>query len=180
MAGKTLTVEVDNARNAPLFFGPLQSRVRGRFDARRAADNDSGADALKRTFPDPIPGQRIRLDLANGSAEIIEPLNDPEFQHIREMLEKRGHRIGQGRQIDSVDVATFAYWIGRSVEAGHCRIIDGELPKSLPGEPQRSFLTRRQPSETDRLADALDRQTEAFTRLADLMAKVIARDKANS
>ena len=93
---EALVVEVDDPRNRDLHFRPLGQRVRGTFDASRAARFNVDAARLMTEYPQPIPGQRIGL--AGDEGFILEPLHGEQHAAIREKLEKKGFGLGPERQ----------------------------------------------------------------------------------
>lgn len=173
-SANAIEIEVNDDHNGSLHFAPLQTRIRGRFDSSRLLKHDDGAGAIARQWDTPIPGQRLRLNVDDGTAEIVEPLNDDEHAGLREKIQAKGHRIAKGQSFSSVDVVTWAFWMRRAVESGSAQLVSGTFPKDLPGKPRTSFITSVN-SEADpitKLAEAFDRQTEMLGKvLAALAAK---------
>lgn len=159
-----LEVEIDDQRNRNLFFAPLQRKLRGRFDINRIAEPRARLKASE--WPDPIPGLRVFLDLDKAEAYISDPLHEAEFAHIRERIEARGAKPApQCETFNGVDVATWAFHLGRAVQAGAARIVSGAVPDELPGEPQREFITRRAADPMTELASAIREQTKVLAEL---------------
>ena len=73
-------IEIDGPRNESCVFRPLQRRIRGRFDLRRVAEPK--AMLLHPQHPDPIPGQRLRLNIAAGTAVRFEPGDEREVELV--------------------------------------------------------------------------------------------------
>ena len=158
-----IEVEIDAPNNANLYFGPTQSRVRGRFDVRRIAEPE--AAKLINRWPDPIPGQRIALDPATGEGEIVEPLYSPEHAALREKIAARGCKLEAERQVFTADAATWLYWIAGAIEAGLAKLVRGSLPAELPGKPQTRFHSVAHVDPIDRLAAAMEKQNEMLAEL---------------
>jgi hypothetical protein len=57
-----------------------------------------------------------------------------------------------------------------AVAGGLATVTAGELPDDIGGEPQTDFITKRKPSAVERLAVALERQTEVFTALLNKLS----------
>ncbi|MDZ4688502.1 MAG: hypothetical protein SH850_25795 [Planctomycetaceae bacterium] len=170
-AANVVEVEIDGPQNQGLMFGPLQRRLRGRFDSSRLLRMDDGAAGVAREWPEPIPGQRLRLDL-DGAAAVVEPLHDAEHATIKEKLNKRGSTFAPAVEtIATVHVPTWVYWLRRAVEAGHARIVSGQLPEKLTGAPQLNFLTPAVADPVDKLTAALDRQSALLEQLLTALAQ---------
>lgn len=166
----TITIEATGPQNACLFFAPLKRAIRGRFDALRATRYDAGAVKLLTEWPQPVPGQRLRLNLDTGEASVIEPLHEAEFAAIRAKIERTG-RLEPSAQPTPAHVPTWLYWMKRAVESGMAVVVEGKLPDEIDGEPQLSFFSRPRVSETARLAKAIESQTETLNKLlAELLA----------
>lgn len=159
-------------RNCNFTFMPLGKRIRGRFDVTRAIQTDGEAARLLKSWPEPIPGQVIGIDVESGLGYLREPLHDPEFAAIREKIEKTGQKLEPERQtFPNRHLPTWLHWLKRAVECGAAKLVRGTLPETIDGEPEyttpfaRSMQTRKDP--TTRLAEAMERQ-------GDLLAKVLA------
>ena len=158
-----IEVEIDAARNESLRFRPLQRTVRGRFDLNRVAEPQARLQSA--AWPVPIPGQRLGIDAA-GSGYLLEPLHDTANASIREKIEKAGMRLEpELTEFPDIDSPTWLYWIKRAVESGIARVISGNLPKTFEGKPKKSFLIAESPKTTDRLAEAIEKQTAALEKL---------------
>lgn len=169
-----LEIEIDGLQNQCHYFRPIARRLRGRFDLHRAVKRDKDAAGLLTSWPEPIPGQRLQLNLETGEAAIIEPLYEPEFAVLREKIEQRA-KLGPEREpLGVVDVPTWLYWLAGAVEGGSARIVSGTLPAKIEGKPRLRFHSTEQPNPLDRLAAAFERQAEAFERQSELLAKLVA------
>ena len=155
-------VEVDTPDNGSLHFRPLQRRVRGRFDVGRLPE----PGRLLREWPEGIPGQRIGIDPASGEGFILEPLHDEPA--LKEKAEALGKLEPARQTFAGVDPVTWLHWIKLAVESGLARVVEGTLPDKIDGEPQTQFVTQPVPDPIDRLAAAMEKQTE-------MLGKVLAK-----
>lgn len=158
---QTLEIEFDGPKNQSVYFTPIQKRVRGRFDAHRVVDGGR----LLRDFPEPVPGQRLQLDLGTGEAAIFEPLHDHEFIAIRERIEESGRKLPEQYERVKADVATWVYWLRGLVDTGLAKVVVGELPAKVEGVPRTRFHSTEQPDPIDRLATAIEKQSEMLGRM---------------
>lgn len=167
-----LEVEVDSPRNDSLHFLPASKRVRGRFDLGRACKTSGAAGKLMNDWPDPIPGQRIGINLRTHEGYIAEPLHEAEHLANRQRIEERKMRLPAERQsFNNCHLPTWLYWLKRAVEAGLARVVKGELPETIEGEPRKSFHMTHQPDQSKLLTDAINRQTEALVKQGELLAQ---------
>ena len=166
-----IEVEIDGPQNQALYFRPLQRRVRGRFDLHRVKEPNAGK--LLGTWPDPIPGQRLALNVDTGEAAIVEPLYEPQYAAIRERIEAQGRKLGPERESFKVDVPTWAYWLQSAVSSGVARVTAGTLPESIEGMPRLRFHSAEQPDPIDRLTTAIERQCELQAETLKLLAKLV-------
>lgn len=166
---QTVEIEIDGSHNEHLHFRPLQRSVRGRFDFNRIGEPMARIKATE--WPLPIPSQRIGIE-ANGTGYIIEPLHDAEHAPIREKIEKTGKKLEPALQsFDNIHVPSWMYWIQRAVESGIARVVSGKLPAKIEGTPKKSFIfAEPEPSTTDKLTAAIDRQTAVFEKLISVLA----------
>lgn len=165
-AGNLLEIEIGDQRNRNLFFQPLQRKLRGRFDLNRCCEPLARVKAGE--WSEPIPGQRLVVDLETGETAIVEPLYDPAHAPLRERIEARGMKLPPERErFEKVCLATWLFYIARAVKAGKAVILRGEIPAELPGEPTRHFATRPIVDPVERLAAAMEKQNE-------LLAQIIA------
>lgn len=161
VADGVVAVEIDGPLNEAHYFRPLGRRLRGRFDAHRVA-GDTGR--LVQRWPDPIPGQRIGVDVAAGEGFIEESLHDPQHAAVKSKAEKVG-AVGPPREtFAGVHVPTWLFWLRQAVEAGIARIVQGTLPEKIEGA-QTEFITQRQTDPVERLAVAMERQNELLLKL---------------
>lgn len=166
-------IEVDGPQNERLSFLPLQRRVRGRFDYMRV--RESKAHTRITEFPKGIPGQRLRLNLATGEASLVEPLQDREHSTIANHLRKEGFEIPESETFKVVDVATWAFHMGRAVEAGIAKVTLGSMPSTLPGKPKTRFFSNTHVGAQEQLTEALHAQAAAFVKLAEAIAQLAAK-----
>lgn len=173
-----LEIEIDTARNGSLHFRPMERRIRGRLDLNRVAEPT--AKMKTNEFPLPIPGQRIRLDMNNRRAELIEPLRHEEHLVTRERIEKKGYRIApESEAFEDVDLPTWLYWMKRAVTSGYARLVAGVLPDKIAGEPRKEFFFKKEPGTQDRLADAIDSLAAATSAQTKLLAELVKSLKQN-
>ena len=158
-----IELEFDAPNNGSFHFRPAMRTIRGRFDVAKMPD----AGPLRRMFPKPIPGQRLGFDFNAGECYVREPLHSPENATIRKEAE-RHWSIEDERQVLPVDAATFVYWTKEAIKRGHLRIVEGQYPKQVAGEPQKHFRHAPEQSEIAQL-------TSEFRRLGDMLEKVLAK-----
>jgi hypothetical protein len=167
-----LEVEVDGGDyNRDLFFPPLGRRVRGRMDAARAVKHDKEATGLISMWPQTVPGMRLGINADTGEGYLAEPLHADEYTVTREVIANRKLKLEPAVKIFPADKPTWLYWLKLAVDSGAARVTAGALPKTIEGEPKTAFVVQRQKSTTDRLTDAIDRQTAMFEKLVDALAK---------
>jgi len=161
----TIEIEIDGKRNEAFHFRPLGRNVRGRFDLTR--ETEPLAMMKRNEYPLPIPSQRLGLDLESGEGYVAEPLHDIEHTAVRDVIERRGFKLPVDREaFAAVHVPTWLFWIRRAVESGLARVVKGELPATIEGEPQKSFITKQpEPKTDDRLVAAIERQNELMAAL---------------
>jgi hypothetical protein len=138
-----IEIECDTPRNSQLHFLPIGSNVRGRFDYSRDTEPQSRVAGID--YPEPIPGQRLGLDLDALEGYIAEPLHDKAYAKLRAVVERKGFSLPKEKEVfklSKADVPTWLYWMKRSVEGGDCKLLRGKLPERVEGEPQKSFITK--------------------------------------
>lgn len=162
-----LEIEIDGPHNEQLHFRPLRRSIRGRFEWARV--NEPQARIKAATEPPVIPGQRIGWD--GAKLYVADGLHDAQHAAVKERIERQGYRLPPAREEFDVDEATALYWIARAVESGFARVVSGKLPAKLTGEPQKDFLLKREPSQTDRLTAAIERQNNLMAQLLERLAK---------
>jgi hypothetical protein len=132
-----VVLEIDTPTNGNLFFYPIGRAVRGRFVWQRIGE-PLAAVAAKNWGGD-IPGQLI--ELAGNDGAILEPLHGPDYAAMREKIAESGKALPPEREdFPGVDRNTWLYWLGRLVEAGQARVIEGELPAVDPSKAKRDFF----------------------------------------
>lgn len=169
MKSSLLEVEVDSSKNHDLFFGPLNRRIRGGYDVKRAAQHDKDAVSLMTLWPEPIPGQRLALNAETKQAHLIEPLHEDRYTAIREKIVDRKVARLEPHETTyaNVDVATWLHHIKCAVEAGVAKVISGELPEVIEGNPRKWFRGEERKGESACLAEAIEKQTAAAERQAE-------------
>jgi hypothetical protein len=167
-------IAIDTPTNGSLHFRPLNMRVRGAFEYRRIKEPLAMQKA--NAWPAKIPGQRlgIEIDPATGvvTGYIAEPLAAPEFELTREQIKtKLRQQVGPARQdFANVHAPSWLHFMKSAVAGGLATVTAGELPEDIGGEPQTDFITKRKPSAVERLAVALEKQTEVFTALLNKLS----------
>lgn len=160
-AQEPVVVEVDGPCNEAWLFSPLQRRIRGHFDPHRLAE----PGRLARDFPAGIPGEKLEVDFSTGTVTLVEPLHGPECAATRERIAARGMKLQPERQeLGTVDSPTLSHWLRRGIETGIVRLVSGSVP-DVDGKPRTGFLTTPQANPLDRLAAALEKQSEMIGRL---------------
>lgn len=171
-------VEIDGPHNEACIFRPLQRRIRGRFELRRIAE--PLAMTKHTEHPDPIPGQRLRLNIDTGLAELIEPLRMPEFAAIRQRYEfnERGEKtatFAEDEAFENVDVPTWLYWMKAEKEAGNAKLLAGTLPDKIEGKIRRSFYTTPPENHETTVADAMTKMADAMAANTAVMTELLKR-----
>ena len=159
-------LEVDGGRNDAFYLPPLGERLRGRFDPLRMTD----PGPLRQRFPQPIPGQRIGLDVRARKAYVLEPLHDDENATVREQVEKVGKLPPPVKEIEGIDPATWIAWLRWGLEAGVLRVVEGKMP-TVEGTPRVRFVGVDQPDPIDRLVHALEDQAALLRQLLRKVAE---------
>jgi hypothetical protein len=166
---KSVEIEIDGQHNEALHFRPLQRNIRGRFDLMRIGEPMAKVKASE--WPVPIPSQRLGID-RDGTGYILEPLHEAEFAPLREKIEGQGMRLEPKLQeFDGVHLPSWLFWIKRAVESGLAKIVNGELPLTIEGEPVKNFVIgKREDSPVDKLTAAIERQNVLFEKLLARLA----------
>jgi hypothetical protein len=150
MTESLIEVEIDVKRNRNLYFAPLDRAVRSRFDWRRVADKH-GAELRDLWGEEPIPGQRLTLDITRAEGAIVEPLQDR--SEYKKRIEARDQTLPPARQtFPNVQVNEWLYWLKAAVHAGDAHLLRGVLPESVDYTPKRFGDS---PSANERLTEAL-------------------------
>lgn len=163
-----LTFEGTN-RNA--FFPPIGKAVRSTFDVSKIPDTHGSNIALN--WPIPIAGQTLRLDVKERIGHLHECLRDPEHQAEKDLVTKRGYDLPGDETYANVHVATWLFHMKRLVDAGEATVTEGTMPDKI-GRPLDCFITtEKSPTEKsmDRLAMAIDRQSEVFEAVLEKLGK---------
>src|SRR4051794_5389562 len=114
---KMLEVEIIGPRNESLMFRPNGRIVRGRFDLN--LETEPLARMKVAEWPEPIPGQRIGIDVETREGFIAEPLHEPAHSAIRDKITARGQQLPPAREVfRDVDPSTWLYWLKTAVERG--------------------------------------------------------------
>ena len=178
MKSELLEVEIDSARpaNANLHFLPLRRSVRGRFELSRVcephAHNPSGPLA------EPVPGQVIGINFKTGCGYIREPLRHADHEEMRERLAKSALRSPKRREeFATIDLPTWLHWLKRTVESGVAKIIVGELPATIEGEPKLDFIRPRRKDPRDKMLDRLASVVEEQSKQIDKLIQAVAAKK---
>ena len=165
-ASKEVLVEICNEHCRNVYFAPLDRVVRGSFDVQKVARNNANAVSLLNSFPQAIPGQRIRLDMEHAEGSIEEPLHHEQHRATVEQLKKRNLRLCPEREtFDSVDVASWLYHMRTAVNSGAAKVLEGEFPVGKIEGARESFVTQPAQDPIDRLTKAIESQTAAFERM---------------
>lgn len=171
-------IEIDGPRNENCIFRPLKQKLRGRFDLNRIAE--PRARMLAVTIPEPIPGQRLRVDLLTKKVSIVEPLQTDEFAAIRERYERdeSGAKVctfAPAEQFVELDVATALYWMQAEVKAGTARLTRGQFPEKLPGEPRKRFYSAETVNTNANLATAIDAMANTQVKMLEVLERLTAK-----
>ncbi len=155
-----LEIECDMANNGSLLLH--DTPLRGRWEWPRIKER--GAAHL---FSEPmIPGQILGFDFETGEAYLREPLHEDQHRAAREKLAKV-MAIGPAvKPLGKKHPATMHYWIKEAIDSKCVRIVKGELPPKVDGEPQLLF---KRPGN-----DRIDALADAVTKMADSVNKLIA------
>lgn len=169
MRDNILEVEIDNEKDSNLFFPPVGQPIRGRLDFMRLVRRQPNAIQLTIPFPDGVPGQRLRVDLASGACSIVEPLHEAKWANCKAELETRSLPIPPAtEEFPAACVPDWLWAIQRALRDGYCRIVRGELPKDLGVETPRYEAKDPGEDRIDRLCNLietlLDRLVPAGTR----------------
>lgn len=170
-----LEVEIDSINNRDLFFDPLRRVLRGKFDVHRCTEQN--AMTLTQRYPPTIPGTRVQIDVAAGTAEIVEPLHRPEYAQVRDRITKQAKSLPPEReQFDISDpnvLASWVYWLKRGIAAKAATLVSGQFPENLPGTPKTHYIRRERKNDSAVLADAIREQTAAQERQTAVMLKLV-------
>jgi len=170
-ATNIVEIEAADPQGRRLYFLPLQRRLRGEFNYNMPAEPLAKMHINR--IPETVPGQRLALDVDSATAWISEPLREPEHAVLAEKLRDRYKCTfaPEREELKDVDVPTFLYWMRRAVESGSARLVRGELPEKINGEPRKSFFSNASEDSSTKLADAIEKQTTVLTQLVRMLAK---------
>jgi predicted YcjX-like family ATPase len=80
------------------------------------------------------------------------------------------------QEYKNVDLATWYFWLKQAVETGLATVVKGKLPAKIDGTPRLDFIIGKpEPTATDKLTATLEKQAEAFNRLASAIEKLAAK-----
>lgn len=162
-----ITIEIDGPKNQRLGFLPLMRPIRGAYDMSRSASPAERAKAA--TGPGPIPGQRIGL--SDGVGFIEEPLHYAEHEPLAERIKAKGFRLPpKVEEFTDIDENTWAYHLRKAVDSGLGRIVAGKFSKIDDDAAKKSFVLAERETKSDKLAAAIDRQTDVFEKLLAKMS----------
>jgi hypothetical protein len=130
------TLEVDDRRNGPVLFGPLQETLRGRYEWQnwpRGTTSERGLASVPN-----LPGLYITVDPAKRTAKVEDPLA---FRENAELLRTAqpayeaviGHSFIPRPSIDRRfktrdELATWLYWCRRLLDDNLARLVKGQVP----------------------------------------------------
>ena len=148
-----VTVEVASALNSNLWFRPCERILRGRF-AIENVPHGSTPDELAQIFRgNPLPGLYITVDPSRRTAEVRDPMGDPQRKdQLAEVVrrikaarvvmawneEPTFEKTDRRENLSDTDIKTWLYWMRRAVDSGHAEVVHGSLPRlveimKLPG-----------------------------------------------
>ncbi len=177
MKNELLELEIDTPQNGPVYFGPLGRRLRGRFDSLRAARHDKDAAVLLNEYPQPIPGQRLVINVDTGECCVVEPLHEEAYAAIRSKIEKAKMELEPARQsVASPHLPTWLHWARRLVQGGSAKVLRGMLPDDNGGDPQVAFspVGPSKPGPMAQMAKLIERQSAALERQAAAFEKLVS------
>lgn len=174
VATKSLVVvEFGDDRGRNIYFPPLDRRMRGRFDAVKLAQFDKDAGELVSQWPEPLAGQQIAIDSESGEVAVLEPLHANLKATAK--LKQRGLSLAPAHEPVNCDVPTALHYAAEAIKAGQAIIVSGTLPQYDAAAVRHDFIVKPQANPQDKLAAAIDAQTTAFNRLADVLEKALAK-----
>lgn len=146
-------IKVDGKHNECLVFAPLQRRIRGEFDLNR--ETEPMAQLLRNQWANPLPGQVIGVDPINRVGYIYDAV--AEHAPSRAKIEAKGWAVPPVREeFLDIDVATWVHHMAAAIDGGLAHTVKGVKPV-VEGKPRLSFHTTPAESDSDRLADAINR-----------------------
>jgi hypothetical protein len=167
-----LVVEFGDSHCRNVFFPPLDRRMRGRFDPTLAVKHDRDAGELVSQYPDGIAGQQLEINTQSGEVAVLEPLHA--FPAIEQRLKQRGLRLAPARQVANCDLETALWYASEAVKAGQAKVVSGKFPELIDENKVRKDLFIKPPvNQAATLQKAIENQTAAFTRLADVLERAL-------
>ncbi len=157
MSSKIFEIEIASERNHSYSFAPTLEVLRGRWASANVAHLEPGAVLRQVHQAAPIiPGMRVRVDVANRTLTVYDPLKETEegqkiwarisaiFEQNEEVFGADIKPVDSSRVEFSVDaVKEWLYWMRRAINAGHAIKTpeSSEIPtleevKKLPGKRQ--------------------------------------------
>jgi len=170
--GNVLECEAVSPNGRRLFFRPIGRPIRGRMDF--STTRTKRAFQLQESWPEPVPGQILGINLDTGEKYVREPLHDNEQTNNRQRVLGRGLALPPERvPFESESLATWVYWLARAIESGDLRIVSGKLPSadSLDGEPRKHFITEPPQDKTADMMGALTKAIETNTKIVRAFLK---------
>jgi hypothetical protein len=140
-------------------------------DMARAVKHDKEASGLISVWPQTVPGMRLGVDADTGEGYLAEPLYSDEYIVTREVIAGRRLKLEPALKTFPADKPTWLFWLKLAVDSGAARVTAGALPNEIEGQPKTAFVVQRQKSSSDKLTEAIDRQTAMFERLLEAFAK---------
>jgi len=156
---KSNIVEVSfdlNDRN--IYFRPFGATLRGRKDFVRMAKHDIELMLLSTDFPRGVPSTLLRIDLGEGTVELVEPLRTEEWAPEREKIEARGIVIPHNIKIDRPHIPDWLWEVRRCLNFGYAKIVNGDMPRDLGSET----VEKREKSGEERVEDRFKSLCDVF------------------
>lgn len=174
-ASQVIEVEVAGPNGRRLHFTPAGRPVRGLLDF--ASAQTKSALSLRDRWKTPIPGQVLGVDVGTGDKYIREPLHEPKYATLRQVIAKRSLSLAPEREdFESETTESWLYWMRRAVDSGLARVIKGELPPldSFPANVKKDFIfAPPPPTANDRLAATLGSLAKAIDANTAVLAELI-------
>lgn len=175
---KSQIVEVEAC--APMgrqvLYRPIGKAIRGRMDFSEPRNKTQ--QILRKSYPVPVPGQRICIDFATGEKWIGEPLHLEAYEELRAQILSRGFKLPPKKEeYESESVTTWVYHVQRLIDSGLARVVEGELPRwqDLEGEPRKRFISNETKSESAKLTDVLEKMSASLDANTAMLAALTER-----
>lgn len=167
-------IEVDHENNGNMYFLPLKRTVRGRFTVARAIKREGKAGNILQRFPEGvIPGKRIGFDMSRGVGYITEPLREPQHAELFEEISSRNKVDPEREETPNAHAPSWLHWMRRAVQSGQAKVVKGELPETIDGEPVVSYMGHKPASlERTTAAKTEDRLSRLETAIESIAAAV--------